>query len=239
MAKTIWPKIWIKWNFELSSPSWSFRRFCGFISKTGLVYWIIIIIWIVCTTLCCTCTSNLCVCLISVDNIMKYNLNFVESCVQCSKITWNTTNRDKKKNKIFYFYPTPASVEHFSCFSKSYGTVTLHGTGNGRGTGKQWVTLYKYIMQNCSHYTGTGNGTGTIGLHTNFSVPAPAPGSVQCDWAITWKVVLSERQCISECILQAFQASYRKTKETTGSYVPIETDVWIVLCLHSQTDSIN
>ena len=40
----------------------------------------------------------------------------------------------------------------------AYGSVTLHGTENERRGWKQWVTTV-YIMQNCSHYTGTGNRT--------------------------------------------------------------------------------
>ena len=37
------------------------------------------------------------------------------------------------------------------------GSFTLHGTGNGNGTGNDG---FMYFAMYCSHYTGTGTGTG-------------------------------------------------------------------------------
>ena len=53
----------------------------------------------------------------------------------------------------------------------SYGSFTLHGSGNGsrNGNGKNG---FLYIMLYCSHYSGTGTGNGTEkcynGLRTHF-----------------------------------------------------------------------
>ena len=59
----------------------------------------------------------------------------------------------------------------------AYGSFTLHGTGNGTGTGKNGLL---YIMLYCLHYTGAGNGNGNgksvNGFWTHFSIPDFVPG---------------------------------------------------------------
>ena len=92
---------------------------------------------------------------------------------------------------------------HFSQWPTN-GAFTLHGTGSGTGTGNNGLL---YIMQNCSHCTGTGTGKLANGfcmhfpifphlkcilvMHFNGPGPCamwtvlPGPGSVQCECAVS------------------------------------------------------
>ena len=63
--------------------------------------------------------------------------------------------------------------------TRTYGSFTLHGTGNGTGTGNGKNGLL-YIMLYCSHCSGTGNRNRARkmvnGFWTHFSVPDLVPG---------------------------------------------------------------
>ena len=69
------------------------------------------------------------------------------------------------QNTLVYLSPSAGQIIPHFCLitsamplSGSNGSVTLHGTANGTGTGKQWFSVN--FMQNCSYYAITGNGTG-------------------------------------------------------------------------------
>ena len=66
---------------------------------------------------------------------------------------WRNKNPDNQI-KVSEFIVTCNGV-----FTLSYGSFTLHGTGNGTGTGPANDGFLYYAMY-CSHYTGTGAGNG-------------------------------------------------------------------------------
>ena len=53
-----------------------------------------------------------------------------------SKNQWSMTNRDYIRNLKSQSYKQ----------MPSYGLFTLHGTGNGTGNGKQWVSILCYVL---------------------------------------------------------------------------------------------
>ena len=98
----------------------------------------------------------------------------------------SVADRVRVFNVLFFFQLTKLSIVSLWHLVLSptitYGSFTLHGTGNGTGTrtgnGKNGLL---YIMLYCSHCSRTGNGNGTGKMvnefWTHFSIPDLVPGA--------------------------------------------------------------
>ena len=84
--------------------------------------------------------------------------------------------RSKPRAKVFFdvsFHLRPIHTKR-----KSNGLFILHGTGNGTGNGKRWVSILHYVL-----YTlHKDRDRGTIVFYCVHPGPSPCPviGSVQC-----------------------------------------------------------